>query len=322
MIETIDTPAQMRDHHCAVVPGWDGREGVGVRLSVAAMGTRFELLLGGEDPTRLRGAGEAAIDEILRWHAMLSCFDTGSETSRLNEGAALAPVRVGPELLRLLQTCKRAWEDSHGAFDISVGPLLHAWGLREPPLSLDEARARTGMHLVELDAAAGTVRFARQGVRLDLGGVGKGAALDAVATLLREAGVTRAFVHGGTSSVLAIGTPPDQPAWRVRLPSPPGLDLPPLDVDLRDASLSVSTPNGRLSREGRAHVIDPRRGEPVEGSHAACVVAPCGVEAEIGSTAMLVLGYRPRLSPTCRTFMAEPAAWKVEGEDDADLGST
>ncbi|NUQ67430.1 MAG: FAD:protein FMN transferase [Phycisphaerales bacterium] len=315
-------PADVLDLDRAVLPGWDGREGACVRLGVAAMGTRFELLLGGEDPIRLRGAGEAAIDEILRWHAMLSCFDKGSEIARVNEAAAQSPVRVGPELMRLLLACQRAWEDSHGAFDISVGPLLHAWGLREPPLSLDEARARTGMHQVELDATAGTVRFARQGVRLDLGGVGKGAALDSVALLLREAGVTRAFVHGGTSSVLAIGTPPDQPAWRVRLPSPPGLDLPPMDVDLRNVSLSVSAPSGRLSRDGRAHVIDPRRGGPVEGSHAACVVAPSGVEAEIGSTAMLVLGYRPRLSPTCRTFMAGPAAWKVEGEDDADLGST
>lgn len=289
-----------------------------VRLGVQAMGTRFELLLLGDDPSRLRGAGQEAVDEILRWHAMLSCFDRGSEISRVNEGAARVPVRVGRELLELLVACRGAWEKSEGAFDITVGPLLHAWGLREPPLELGEARARTGMNLVDLDLRAGTVRFARVGVRLDLGGVGKGAALDAAARLLQEAGVARAFVHGGTSSVRTIGAPPDKAAWRVRLAPPPGLDITPLDVDLCDESLSVSAPHGRRGVTGSSHVMDPRPGRPVERVGLAGVATRNGVDAEIWSTAMLVLGHRPTTLPgEWRTFMALKAAWKVEGDSNA-----
>lgn len=285
-----------------------------MRLGVSAMGTRFELCLAGGDRVSLRAAGEEAIEEIVRWHKMLSCFDAGSDVARVNAQAGGDLVRVGAEVVTLLGRCRNAWRESGGVFDVTVGPLMRAWGLRESPLDLDVARSLTGMGLVEIDPETSRVRLTRAGARLDLGGVGKGAALDAAGDLLIEAGVTSAFLHGGTSSVRAIGAPPGGHAWRVRLSPPPGSSLAPLDVPLLDESLSVSSPHGRRGTTGASHVIDPRSGLPVEGASLAAVIAPRGVDAEIWSTAMLVLGHRPRVPDGWRTFLAGEARWINQGE--------
>jgi thiamine biosynthesis lipoprotein len=165
-----------------------------------------------------------------------------------------------------------------------------------------------GIHQVEFNPADRTLRFARPGVRLDLGAIGKGYAVDAAVEILREAGVTRALVHGGTSTVYGLGAPADGEAWTIALPRPeigpeflapgaaPGpdqLDAVLARVPLRDASLSVSAAWGRsFESGGRAygHVMDPRRGGPVEGAVLAAVVGPSATDTDALSTALLVLG--------------------------------
>lgn len=290
------------------------------------MGTRFELVLEGESESRLRAAGEEAVREIRHWHDMLSCFDPGSLVSRVNAVAHERPVPVGPELMGLLVACRGVHEASGGAFDVAAGALMHAWGFREPWAPLDEARASVGMDLVELDEGACTVRFTRPGVRLDFGGVGKGAALDAAAGVLRDHGVASAFLHGGTSSVAAIGeplltpptTPPPSPrgegaGWSVAIAPPPGSGLSHHLVRLVNESLSVSAPHGRMSQEGVGHVMDPRSGSPVRGASTAAVVAPSAVSAEAWSTALLVLDDRPAGVPAAyTTILAGDGAWRVE----------
>lgn len=279
-----------------------------VRVALHAMGTRFELVLGGEDAAFLRGAGEEALREIQRWHDMLTCFGGGSVVSRVNSLAHEGAVRVGPEVMGLLLDCREVWRASDGAFDVTAGPLMHAWGFREPPLSPEEARARVGMELLDLDERACTVRFTRPGMRLDLGGVGKGAALDSAIETLRGLGVGRAFLHGGTSSVGTIGE------WSVALASPPGSGLAPALVRLTDQSLSVSAPHGRRGTGGKGHVMDPRTGTPVRAAATAAVVAPAGVAAEAWSTALLVLGERPcAMAGGFVTYLARGGAWRVEG---------
>lgn len=269
-----------------------------VRLATNAMGTRFEFVLHGEDPVRLRAAGEAAVAEVLSLHRRLSAFDRASEVSRLNREAGAGWARVDRQVFALLALCRRVWRESGGAFDITIGPLMAAWGFRadqgpRDPHAIAAAAARTGFHKIELDPGRERVRYLDPGVQIDLGAVGKGFALDAAAEILREAGVDRGFLHGGTSSCLALtGAEAENPAqaWRVRLGE--AADAP--VVALTNQALGVSAPNGRtvMSDDGHVlgHVLDPRSSQPSRGVRHAAALAPSAAAADAWSTAALVLG--------------------------------
>lgn len=272
------------------------------------MRTRFELALFGADRVRLRAAGEAALEEIARVEGELSAFRPDAAIARLNAEAGLGPARVEPVVLALLEWLRGRVAMVEGAFDPTVGALLAALRAGRPGArARDAARRWVGFERhVRLDREAGTVAFSGPGVRLDLGGAGKGYALDRAAELLREAGVARALLHGGTSSVLALGAPPDEPrGFTVAIADPrrPARILG--RVRLRDAALSVSSIHGRRFGAGGAravgHVLDPRSGRPISSPSIALAIGPDGLDAEILSTALLVLGAAavPRL---CRRF--------------------
>lgn len=269
------------------------------------MATRFELVLVGPDPVALRAAGEEALDEIERIEAQLSFYRPGSEISRLNRQAAGQPVRVDPNLFALLQTAKHLGEATEGAFDVTVAPLLQCWGFtggsgkRPTAEALAEARAAVGVGGLELDPPGRTVRFAKPGMKLDLGAIGKGYALDRAVEVLRDAGVTRAFLHGGTSTVCALGRTGADAPWKtaVELPAAtaddPRATQPLAVVALREESLSVSAVWGKaFTAEGKTfgHVMDPRLGAPVQRALLAAVVLPSATESDALSTALLVLG--------------------------------
>ncbi len=178
------------------------------------MATRFEIVLHGENPSTLRAAGEEALDEIDRIEAQLSLYRPGSEVARLNAEAHERAMRVTPGLFRLLEHARELTRETHGAFDLTIAPLVRCWGFMggtgamPEPAAIEEARAKVGMQHVELDAAKLTVRFTRPGVMLDFGAIGKGYAVDRAVELLREAGVGSALLHGGTSTAYALGRPP------------------------------------------------------------------------------------------------------------------
>ena len=289
-----------------------------VTLAGNAMATRFEIVLHGTDEVRLRAAGEEALEEIGRLEAQLSFYRASSELSRLNARAAHAPVRVEPGLFRLLQRARRLHEETNGAFDITVAPLMRCWGFVNGPGKLPdpdelaEARAQVGMQLVKFNPDDFTIQFERQGVMLDLGAIGKGYALERAAELLRELGVTSALLHGGTSTVYAIGKPPDAECWKVAIERPPDHvwhsaltrpipSAPPevgtpnhlATVPLQDEALSVSAVWGKsFQADGKTfgHVLDPRTGQPVRGSLLAAVTLPSATETDALSTALLTLG--------------------------------
>ena len=276
------------------------------------MATRFELVLAGGPEPQLRAAGEQAIALIHDLEARLSRFRATSEIGRSNALAAERPVRIDGGVFELLVRARALWERTGGAFDVTVGPLMQCWGLaggggRVPAAAeLAAARDRVGMHLLELDPARCTVRFARPGVAIDLGGIGKGYALEQAAEVLREAGVVSALLHGGTSSVQAVGGAPDGRGWRIAIPYPAGVGgetaglgadggEPPVVavVELRDQALGVSAGHGKQFRAGDAwygHVLDPRLGRPAEAALLAAVVSDSGTEADALATALLVLG--------------------------------
>jgi FAD:protein FMN transferase len=192
-----------------------------------------------------------------------------------------------------LQQCLDLSRACDGAFDVTVGPLVRTWrtageaGVAPSTSILAAAQRCVESDLVHLDEDALTVSFGRQGVALDLGAAGKGYAIDLAVDTLREAGVASALIHGGTSSVHAIGAPPDDEGWRICWEGPTG------DVCLRDAALSVSAPHGRTFELGgvsHGHVIDPRTGLPVRRTQAAGVTGPSSLVCDALSTALLVLG--------------------------------
>jgi len=287
-----------------------------VAVARHAMATRFEIVLHGENEVGLRAAAEEALDEIERLEAQLNLYQPTSEISHINARAAFEPVRVEPLLFRLLQHAQRLSRETEGAFDITVAPLMRCWGFmrgtgRLPDQAeVTKAREKVGMQWVSLDEDHFTVSFAREGVMLDLGSIGKGYALERAAERLREAGVTRGILHGGTSTVYALGPPPDSTAWKVAVPrpdfgeqtialgatrvnEPSRLDRFLAVVPLNDEALSVSAVWGKSFAAGDrvyGHVIDPRKGEPVDGAVLAAVALPSATESDALSTALLILG--------------------------------
>ncbi len=290
-----------------------------VMLASHAMGTRFELVLDGDDCDRLRVAGEAALAEVRFWHDRLNLFDRGSLLNAINTRAARVAVSLDELTFELLGLCQRVYEASGGAFDPTVRPIMERWGFQVEHRAVAPADVSPpvhGMRHVELDPVAQSVRFTRRGLVLDLGGVAKGFAIDRAVEVLQEAGVRCALLHGGTSTVAAIGSPPGRDGWSVatRMPPSPRHHGPAAPVvRLRDAAMSVSAPHGRtIERDGEAagHLIDPRAGRPAAVGKFAAVLGETAAETDAWSTAVAVLGRPPERMPRSLTV-----AWVgCEGE--------
>jgi len=309
-----------------------------LRVAHTAMATEFEVVLYGPDLQHLRAVAQEAFDEIDRLEEQLSAYRPTSDVCWINRTAFHRPVRVEPGLFDLLQTARRIWQETDGAFDITVGPLVRCWGffrrggasplsfrrggagggVRPSPEDLAAARARVGMQYVELDPAERTVRFLREGVELNLGGIAKGYAVQWVADRIRRYNVASALVHSGQSSIAAWGTPPPLPplrgggrggapfvvppgtlwvggpfGWRVGLGHPRRTDARLGVVRLRDEALSTSGDYELFFEvEGRtySHLLDPRTGEPASGLWSTWVVASDAAVTDALSTAFFVLG--------------------------------
>lgn len=266
-----------------------------VRVAVEAMATRFELVMHGGDPVRLRAAGEEALAEIERLDAQLSAFRPASDISWINARAAKAPVEVEPRLFALLDRCRALSALTGGAFDITVAPLVCVWNFDGKPGVVPDEKARTaatasvGWAGLFLDRASSTVRFAKPAMRLDLGAVGRGYAIDRAIEILRGHGVTSALLHGGTGSAHAIGRS-NGVAWNVAWEPSPGESR---RFALENSALSVSAIHGKSFVAGGrtyGHVIDPRSGHPTSAARSAVVVGPGSLECDALSTALLVQG--------------------------------
>jgi thiamine biosynthesis lipoprotein len=244
-----------------------------ILLATYAMRTRFELVLVGDDETFLRAAGEEALREIAELERLLSRFRADSDIGRINRLAASQPVRVDARTFRLLQQALLLFHATEGAFDITLGTWRRT------------GKAKSVADAILLDEATMTVRLADESVQLDLGGIGKGYALERAAQILHDAGVESAFLHGGTSSVSAFGSNANGKTWKVAIPHPADNQIL-ATVTLDDCGLSVSE---STPAEGRK-TVDPQTGEVVQKNLLAAVVLPSPTDAEVWSTTLLVLG--------------------------------
>jgi thiamine biosynthesis lipoprotein len=270
--------------------------GAWMHVSRPAMACRFEIAIPADLPHGVAAAA-AALDEVDRIEDRLSVFRDESEVSRLNRCAHGAPFECSPSLAALLQACARLHRDTHGAFDPTSGPLTRCWGFFRRagclprPEALAEARDAVGMAHVRLAAGCGAVRFARSGVELNFGSIGKGYALDCAARTMLEHGVGTALLSAGGSSVLALGSGTGE--WRVGLRDPRRRDRRWAVLHLEDAALATSGSGEQFfEHDGRryGHVLDPRTGWPVDGRLAVTVVASNAADADALSTAFFVGG--------------------------------
>jgi thiamine biosynthesis lipoprotein len=262
-----------------------------------AMGCEFELILYGRELSYLRDAAAEAFEELDHLEHQLSFFISSSEISYINANAFSMPIRVEPRLFSLLMTASDIFTETGGAFDITVGALTDLWCSSTDVLpttnEIKLAMQRTGMSKVLLDPAECTIRFLQEGIQINLGGIGKGYAIQRIANLLRDRGVINGLLSAGNSTIYAMGHPPRDNAWTVGI-SDPTRHIQRLGyVKLRDSALSVSGSHERYIEIGGqrySHIIDPRTGKPVDELLAVAVVTDDPTIADALSTALFVLG--------------------------------
>lgn len=260
------------------------------RFACEAMAATFEIIILGQNAEYARQAASAAFAELRQLEQELSRFIPCSDVAQLNAMAGREAVPVGIATMDCLQLAAWIHAETAGAFDVTIGPLLDCWReadsqSRSPSAQeLAAARTRTGMNMVLLDPRQHLAALSTEGMAIDLGAIGKGYALDHLANLLREWSIETALLHGGQSSVLAIGSPPGQPGWSVALRNPASQSDSLGTVWLRDQALSGSG----MQLHGR-HIIDPRTGQPAEGKSGTWALASTAGESDAISTAFMVM---------------------------------
>jgi thiamine biosynthesis lipoprotein len=264
------------------------------------MGTVFTVEMFGSDSAQLKRAGDQALAEARRIDHVLSNYLPDSELSRVNREASRSPVRVSQELFDLLATSVAVSRESEGTFDITVGPLLKAWGFFKDSghlpgaQTVKESLRHVGYQNIELDRANRSVRFKQAGVELDPGGIGKGYAVDRMAAILRQEHVHSALVSGGGSSIFGLGTPPADPkGWPIHIADPRNEEKTAADVHLRNMSLSTSGSYEKFFwAYGKvySHIMDPRSGYPAQGMLAVSVISTRTLDSEIWTKPYFILG--------------------------------
>jgi thiamine biosynthesis lipoprotein len=251
------------------------------------MGTILEVTVVAAGEAEARRLAERAIAEARRWDDVLTTWRPEGELARLNAEAGQGAVTISPDLAEALRTMRTFSQATNGLFEPAVGRLVHLWSESAPPSPdlLSRARGQRISAALTLDGNQATLAA---DVALDAGGIGKGIALDRVASMLRGEKVEAAFLNFGGSSQLALGAPPDSPrGWRVIIA---GLEAGSArgELLLRDAALSTSRSTGPGAKQGP--IIDPRSGEPVSERRVATILAPDATSAEAWSKVPVIAG--------------------------------
>ena len=265
------------------------------RVENGIMGTRIAVELWAEDRSKGDAAVDAVMAEMRRVDEAMSTYKPTSELSIVNARAASGPVRIGNELFELLQTSLQYSRDTDGAFDVTYASVGYMYDFRHrkrpDQASIDEALPAIDYRHVLLDAKARTVRFSQQGVRIDLGGIGKGHAVDRGIFVLQGRGIRRALVTaGGDSRIIGdrFGNP-----WVVGIRHPDRKDEVIARIPLEDAAISTSGDYERYFDDGGVryhHIIDPKTGHSASKVRSATIIGPSATRTDGLSKTAFVLG--------------------------------
>jgi len=266
------------------------------RISMACV---YAIEAYGADAKALPRIVDEAFDEVDRIDRLMSHYKPESPLSRINRDAARNPVAVDAELFDVIADAMRYNRDSAGTFDITVGPLMKAWGFfrgegRLPlETELADARRHVGGRHVILNPTAHTIAFDEPGVELDLGGIAKGYAVDRVVRLFRQRQIAAALISAGGSTIYGLGAPPDRDGWEVALQDPIDSGKTALTLHLKDRALSVSGSSEKFFEVDGvrySHIMDPRTGSPVQGVLTVAVLTETGTAGDALDNAFFVLG--------------------------------
>jgi thiamine biosynthesis lipoprotein len=263
------------------------------------MGTYVRVTIATDDSIAAAPVAARALAVFQRVDSLMSNWTTTSEVARLNREAALGATTVHPEVGVVLEASLRLWRESGGANDITVEPLVRAWGFLGGPRRVpsdDEIRAaltRVGAQRVHYDPVTRRLKFDDPGVRIDLGGIAKGYAVDVAAESLRAHGVTDALIDLSGNMVALGSAPGSAGGWRIGIRDP--RDRVPYVAKLALSGQAIST-SGQyeqfVARDGRTygHIMDPRTGRPASGLISVTVVSPNAMECDAWDTPLFVMG--------------------------------
>ncbi len=269
-----------------------------VRYPIRAMGTYVNVTIVTPDSAASAPSARAAHDAVRLVDSLMSNWTTTSEVARINRVADSVETVVEPHVADVLARSLELWRESEGAFDITVEPLVRAWGFlggpRRVPGDAEAAAAfaLVGAGDVRFDPGARTLRFARRGMRVDLGGIAKGYAVDLAMRELRDRGVRDALVDA-SGNMSSAGAPAGAPAWRIGLRDPHDREAYFARVTLAGDAISTSANYEQfVAGDGRryGHILDPRTGRPAEGLLAVTVVAADATTCDAWDTPLYVLG--------------------------------
>ena len=263
------------------------------------MGVPFAVAFYAPDEASANKGIEAVWGRIEHLNSLMSDYDSTSELMRLcRDSGPDKPIRVSPELFRVLSKSVEVSELSDGAFDISVGPLVKLWRrarrqkeLPDPKL-LDEARALVGWKNIKL-RKNDNIELLKPGMKLDLGGIAVGDAADEAIKILKQHGITRAMIDG-SGDIVVSDPPPGATGWRIGIASLREPDAAPtLFATLANCSISTSGDAYQFVELGGrrySHIVDPKTGLGLTERCSVTVIAPDGITADALATAVSVLG--------------------------------
>ncbi len=263
------------------------------------MAVSVRVVLYSADEQAATAAAKAAFARVRQLNGIMSDYDETSEVRRLCDAAVRKAVRVSPDLWKVLEHAQHASEVSGGAFDVTVGPVVRLWRRarrqRElpSPEALKKARELVGYKYVKLDPKRETVELLKKGMRIDLGGIAKGYAMDEALAVLEKRGIARAMVEAGGDMRLG-DPPPGRAGWRVGILPLDDPDGPPLSY-LELSRVAVSTSGDmiqyvEIGGKRYSHVVDPRTGMALTDHCRVMVVGPSGMAADAITKAVAVLG--------------------------------
>ena len=297
-------------------------------FNCSSMGTRFDFLTYNVDEGFFSSAKNFILNELERIENKFSRFNEESEIFRINQFAATENVITDSETLSMLSRCREYYLKTNKLFDITVGKFTSTTSdfdqnedeQLSPLLNPDNA-SPTGTDKIILDLKESSVRFSTPMLSIDLGGIGKGYALERISKYCIENRITNALMSFGDSSITTIGTHPHGPYWPIGIQNGYISDEPLHTFKLKNNSLSTSgnTPNNRMKFGNKGHIFNPLTGEFQTDSKTVSVAAASPMDAEVLSTALFIASENDKSEILSRFNVSETIAIAYNQLNEAEI---
>ena len=263
------------------------------------MGNRFEISVLAADPGFANNCIKAAINEIQRIEILLTTFNDASTTSKINNSAGISPVKVESEVLELIKRCLKFSEITQGSFDITYGSLDKSlWNFDCNMTALpDAATAKKSVRLINyknviVNEEDGTVFLKNKGMRIGLGGIGKGYAAERAKSVLQQMGIQSGIVNAA-GDLTAWGYQANGQPWLIGIADPDSIHHPFSSLNITNMAVATSgnyVKYAVIDGKKYSHTIDPKTGLPVGGIKSVTIIAPNAELADVLATPVMVMG--------------------------------